>query len=458
MSYVAFLGAIEFGLIYGLVALGVYLSFRVLSFPDLTVDGSFPLGAAVAATAITGGLDPWLGTALAVAAGALAGLVTALLNVRFRILHLLASILTMIALYSIILRVMGRPNIALLGETTVLTPFEASGLPLALVRPLCLAVVVAVCAALLVRFLRSEVGLAMRATGANPRMAEAQGIAVGAMTCLGMALSNGLVALAGALFAQANGFADVTLGTGTIVVGLAAVIIGETLLPRPTVLAAVAGCVLGSVFYRIVVAFALEADFLGPAGVRPQPGHGADRGGSADPAGDPREAAGAAGAGAGDRARPDRGDVPPRHGAGDARPARHRPRHPARPVRLRDRQQRRRQVDPAQRAGRHGAGDGRPDRDRRHRRDAARRRRRGRGCSRACSRTRWPAPAPSSRSRRTWPWPRRAGGAGAWRWRWPTPAGHAGASGWRRWAWASRAASATGWGCSRAGSGRRWRC
>ena len=263
MSYVAFLGAIEFGLIYGLVALGVYLSFRVLSFPDLTVDGSFPLGAAVAATAITGGLNPWLGTVLAMAAGACAGLVTALLNVRFRILHLLASILTMIALYSIILRVMGRPNIALLGETTVLTPFEGLGLPLALVRPLCLAVVVTVCAALLVRFLRSEVGLAMRATGANPRMAEAQGIAVGAMTCLGMALSNGLVALAGALFAQANGFADVTLGTGTIVVGLAAVIIGETLLPRPTVLAAVAGCVLGSVFYRIVVAFALEADFLG---------------------------------------------------------------------------------------------------------------------------------------------------------------------------------------------------
>ena len=132
MSLVAFLGAVELGLIYGLVALGVYLSFRVLSFPDLTVDGSFPLGAAVVATAITGGLNAWLGTALALAAGAAAGLVTAILNVRFRILHLLASILTMIALYSINLRIMGRPNIALLGETTVLTPFEQLGLPLAL--------------------------------------------------------------------------------------------------------------------------------------------------------------------------------------------------------------------------------------------------------------------------------------------------------------------------------------
>ena len=263
MSAVAFLGAVELGLIYGLVALGVFLSFRVLNFPDLTVDGSFPLGAAVVATAITHGMDPWLATALAVVAGAVAGLATAILNVRFRILHLLASILTMIALYSVNLRIMGRPNIALLDETTVLTPFEALPLPLLYARPLLLLLVVAVAAALLVRFLLSEVGLAMRATGVNPRMAEAQGIAVGAVTCLGMALSNGLVALAGALFAQANGFADVTLGTGTIVVGLAAVIVGETLLPRPTVVMAVLGCVVGSVLYRLIVALALEADFLG---------------------------------------------------------------------------------------------------------------------------------------------------------------------------------------------------
>ena len=263
MSVVAFLGSVELGLIYGLVALGVLLSFRVLSFPDLTVDGSFPLGAAVVATAVTGGMNAWAATALALVAGAAAGLVTAILNVRFRILHLLASILTMIALYSINLRIMGRPNIALLGETTVLTPFEGLGLPIAWLRPLVLLVLVAACAALLVRFLASEVGLAMRATGVNPRMAEAQGIRIGAVTCLGMALSNALVALAGALFAQANGFADVTLGTGTIVVGLAAVIIGETLLPRQTVLAAVIGCLLGSVLYRIAVAFALEADVLG---------------------------------------------------------------------------------------------------------------------------------------------------------------------------------------------------
>jgi putative ABC transport system permease protein len=263
VTSVAFFGAVELGLIYGLVALGVFLSFRVLNFPDLTVDGSFPLGAAVVATAITSGIDPWLGTVLAMAAGAIAGLVTAVLNVRFKILHLLASILTMIALYSINLRIMGRPNIALLAESTVLTPFEELGWWPLLVRPLFLLVVVAVVAVLLIRFLLSELGLAMRATGANPRMAEAQGIPIGGITCLGMALSNALVALAGALFAQTNGFADVTLGTGTIVVGLAAVIVGESILPRATVAAAVIGCVLGSLVYRIVVALALEADVLG---------------------------------------------------------------------------------------------------------------------------------------------------------------------------------------------------
>ncbi|MEK0085295.1 ABC transporter permease [Benzoatithermus flavus] len=263
MSTVALLGAIELGLIYGLVALGVFLSFRVLDFPDLTVDGSFPLGAAVVATAVTSGIDPWLGTLLAMAAGALAGLVTAVLNVRFKILHLLASILTMIALYSINLRIMGRPNIALLTEPTLMTPLERLSLPLYATRPLLLAAVVLVCVLLLIRFLLSEIGLAMRATGANPRMAEAQGIAVGGITCLGMALSNALVALAGALFAQANGFADVTLGTGTIVVGLAAVIIGETVLPGRSVPVAVVGCVVGSLFYRVVVALALEADILG---------------------------------------------------------------------------------------------------------------------------------------------------------------------------------------------------
>ncbi|HET6469932.1 MAG TPA: ABC transporter permease [Geminicoccaceae bacterium] len=259
----ALVGAVEIGLLYGLVALGVFLSFRVLNFPDLTVDGSFPLGAAVAATGIVGGLSPWLATVLAILAGAVAGLVTAGLNVRFKILHLLASILTMIALFSINLRIMGRPNVALIAEPTILTPFEGLGLPLLWLRPLVLLAIVLLTVLLLARFLVSEFGLAMRATGVNPRMAQAQGVATDAMIYCGMALSNALVALAGALFAQTNGFADVTLGTGTIVVGLAAVIVGETVLPRRSVLMLTLACLVGSLLYRLAVAAALEADVLG---------------------------------------------------------------------------------------------------------------------------------------------------------------------------------------------------
>lgn len=263
MSAIAFFGAIEFGLVYAFVALGVYLSFRVLDFPDLTVDGSFPLGAAVAAICLVGGWNPWAATALACAAGACAGLVTAFVSVRFRILHLLASILTMIALFSINLRIMGRPNVAVLNQETVLTPFYVLQMRDYLVRPLFLLVLVAIVSLALASFLKSDLGLAMRATGANPRMARAQGVRVGAQIMAGVALANALVALAGALFAQTNGFADVTSGIGTIVVGLAAVIVGETLLPARGVLLAVIACTLGSVLYRLAVQFALNLDVLG---------------------------------------------------------------------------------------------------------------------------------------------------------------------------------------------------
>ncbi|MGQ9368456.1 ABC transporter permease [Azospirillum sp. A39] len=263
MSEIAFFGAVEIGLVYALVALGVFLSFRVLDFPDLTVDGSFPLGAAVAATLIVAGADPWLSSALAALAGAGAGLVTATLNVRFRILHLLASILTMIALFSVNLRVMGRPNVAIIMQDTVLTPFYGLGLPDHLLRPLFVAVVVAAVVALLARFLGSEFGLAMRATGVNPRMARAQGVDTDRHIYVGMALSNGLVGLAGALFAQTNGFADVTTGIGTIVVGLAAVIVGETVLPLRGLAWALVACVVGSILYRLAVQLALTADVIG---------------------------------------------------------------------------------------------------------------------------------------------------------------------------------------------------
>lgn len=263
LSQIAFWGAVELGLVFAFVAIGVFLAFRVLDFPDLTVDGSFPLGAAVAAVLITVGINPWLAAVVAMLAGAAAGTVTAFLNVRFRILNLLASILTMIALFSVNLRVMGKPNVALINADTMLSPFFGLGLREVYVRPLFVGVLVVIAVIAVWRFLESDAGLAMRATGANPRMSRAQGIDTSWQVYLGLALSNALVALGGALFAQTNGFADVTSGVGTIVVGLAAVIIGETLFGARGILLALIGCVVGSILYRIAIQLALSTDALG---------------------------------------------------------------------------------------------------------------------------------------------------------------------------------------------------
>jgi putative ABC transport system permease protein len=263
MSLVAALGALEIGLVYGLVAIGVFISFRVLNFPDLTVDGSFPLGAAVAAAGILGGIDPYAATLLAIVAGGASGLVTAFLNIRFGILHLLASILTMTALYSINLRIMGSPNLAIIMEPTVISPFELFGLSGGTIKPIFGFVTVAVVGAGVAWYLLTDSGLGMRAAGANPRMARAQGVPTAAMTYFGMALSNALVAFGGALFAQMNGFADITMGTGTIVVGLAAVIAGEAILRPKGIVMAIVACIVGSVIYRFAVQFALNAEFIG---------------------------------------------------------------------------------------------------------------------------------------------------------------------------------------------------
>jgi putative ABC transport system permease protein len=263
MNLVAFIGAIEIGLIYGLVALAVFLSFRVLNFPDLTVDGSFPLGASVAGALISGGFDPYLATVAAIIAGVIAGTITATLNIRFGILHLLASILTMLALYSINLRIMGRPNLPLLNAPTILVPLQVAGIPEIYLRPLFAGVILFVVLIISDRFLRSEFGLAMRATGANPRMALAQGVNTSGCIYVGLALSNGLVALAGAVFAQMNGFADVSLGAGTILVGLASVIIGEVIVGTRSVTMWLIACCIGSLLYRVLVAFALNASWLG---------------------------------------------------------------------------------------------------------------------------------------------------------------------------------------------------
>jgi len=263
LSLYAFLGTLEIGFIYGLVAMGVYLTFRILDFPDLTVDGSFTLGAAATATLIVMGVNPYLSTAIGTVAAASAGLVTAWLNLRFNILHLLASILTMTALYTINLRVMGKPNVALIMEPTVLTPFEGLGIPAMYMKVIFVAVCAIIAGLLVAWFLYTQYGLAMRAVGSNKRMAQANGIVVNEKVYVGLALSNGLVGLGGALFAQTNGFADSTMGIGTIVVGLAAVIVGESLFGSRSIFIVVMSCILGSILYRLAVSMALNADFLG---------------------------------------------------------------------------------------------------------------------------------------------------------------------------------------------------
>jgi putative ABC transport system permease protein len=257
MTFYAAIGAIEQGLVYGIMVIGVYLTFRILDFPDLTVDGSLPLGASISAVAITSGVNPYLSLVFALAGGFAAGMVTAFLNTRFKILHLLASILTMIALYSINIRIMSGPNVALLGVDTVFDVVIGLG-----VAPHYAGIVVFGTFALLVLafmiwFLSTELGQAVLATGDNPQMIRSLGVNTHTIIILGVGLSNGLVALSGALVAQNQGAADVGMGIGTIVAGLASVIIGETVFGCSTMARAFVAALLGSVVYRLAIALAL---------------------------------------------------------------------------------------------------------------------------------------------------------------------------------------------------------
>ncbi|MFS8543297.1 MAG: ABC transporter permease [Limnochordales bacterium] len=261
MNWYGLGGSIEQGLAYGVLALGVYLPFRVLHFADLTVDGSFPLGAAVAATLIVGGTPPLAAIAVAFAAGMAAGAMTGFMHTKMRIQGLLASILTMIALYSVNLRIMGRPNVPLLRQPTFFTNLADWGFD----HPLQALIVFGVLA-LLVKlgidwFLSTELGLAIRATGDNPAMIRSLGVDTDSMTVLGLAFSNGLVALAGAMIAQYQGYADVGMGLGTIITGLASVILGNALIKPATVFRGTLGAVVGAVLYRLAIYFALNAGF-----------------------------------------------------------------------------------------------------------------------------------------------------------------------------------------------------
>lgn len=251
--------ALELGLLYAVMAVGVYLTYRVLDFPDLTVDGSFTTGAAVAAVGIIAGAPPWLATMLALISGLLAGVVTGLLHTWGGINPLLSGILTQIALYSINLRIMGRSNLPLLREKTLLTPLWDAGFRGTWVSVAIFAVFATIIGAIVYWFLGTNYGVAMRAVGDNADMASAQGINVGTTKIVGVALSNALVALCGAVIAQYQGFADISMGIGLIVAGLASVIVGQAIFGMTAVWQAILAAMLGSVIYRGVIQLALSA-------------------------------------------------------------------------------------------------------------------------------------------------------------------------------------------------------
>ena len=246
------------GLLWALLAIGVYLTFRVLDIADLTVEGSFPLGAAVAATMLIAGYHPVAAILGACVAGMLSGVVTGFLCTKLKIPALLAGILTMIALYSVNLRIMGKANLPLLQQDTIFTIARSLGFDNNVTVLVVGAIIVLIVAVLNYWFFGTELGTAVRATGCNPHMIRANGIDTDVMVVLGLLLSNGLVAMSGALVAQNNGFADVGMGGGTSVIGLASVIIGEVLFGTRSFKNCLISVILGSIVYRAVIAVVLQ--------------------------------------------------------------------------------------------------------------------------------------------------------------------------------------------------------
>lgn len=253
--------AIDLGLIYAITALGVYLTFRILDLPDLTVDGSFTTGAAVAAKLIISGVPPLWATLAAVIAGMIAGWVTGILHTKGNINGLLAGILTMIALYSINLRIMGKANLPLLREETLITPLKDGDYLGGWISILTLACVGLVLKLVIDWLLHTELGLSIRATGDNLEMIKSLGVNTDRTKILGLSISNGLVGLSGALIAQYQGFADIGMGIGLILVGLASVIIGQVLFGSRSIIISTLAVMLGSVVYRIVITLSLELGF-----------------------------------------------------------------------------------------------------------------------------------------------------------------------------------------------------
>lgn len=252
------LSSISQGLLWSIMAIGVYLTFRILDIADLTAEGSFPLGAAICSVAIVSGISPLVASLMALGAGMIAGVVSGLLHTKLKIPALLTGILTMTALYSINLRILGKANVTLLGQDTLMRTLQSYGLENRLAVLIVGGVAVALVILVLYLFFSTEIGLAIRSTGDNEAMSEANGIHTNTMKILGYMLSNGLISLSGALIAQNNGYADISMGIGTIVIGLASVIIGEVIFHRLSFAKRLVTIAIGSVVYRLIIDLVLQ--------------------------------------------------------------------------------------------------------------------------------------------------------------------------------------------------------
>ncbi len=263
--------SIALGILYGIMGLGIYLTYRVLSFADLTVDGSFTLGGAISAVYVAAGVPPIFAILFATVGGLLAGLVTGILHTKFKIPDLLAGILCQFALYSINLRIMGKANFSLLNFTKLFDQVQNWGIPSRFVDLVVGIVFAVVLVVLIYCFFGTEIGCALRATGNNPDMVKAMGTNTKAMIILGLSVGNGLVAMSGALIAQQQGYADIQMGVGTIVIGLAAIFIGEVLFSKRTYFHRLFGVIIGSIVYRIIISLVIKLSLTLNIGIELSP-------------------------------------------------------------------------------------------------------------------------------------------------------------------------------------------
>ncbi|WP_163468624.1 ABC transporter permease [Fusobacterium sp. IOR10] len=247
------IGTLEQSLIFAIMVMGVYISFRILDFPDMTVDGSFPLGASIVASCLVKGMNPVLALLLAVVGGSIAGFITGYINVKYKIANLLAGIIVMTGLYSINIKIMGRSNISLFTVNHLFT--------LHINKLLLISIIVILCKLSLDFLFKTKFGFILKALGDNETLVETLGVDKSKLKIYGLVISNGIVALSGGLYAQYQGFADVGMGTGTIVTGLASIIIGETIIKNRRKFTLTTTVIVGTIIYKIIITLALKIGF-----------------------------------------------------------------------------------------------------------------------------------------------------------------------------------------------------